>query len=421
MFSPLVQREFAVKVVMQLRQAGYEALWAGGCVRDQLLGRTPKDYDVATSAHPNQVRALFGRRRTIPIGAAFGVISVLGGQQNHPIEVATFRNDGIYLDGRHPEKIIFSTAEEDAQRRDFTINGLFFDPLDERVIDYVHGQQDLEQHLIRAIGDPAARFGEDKLRMLRAVRFATTFNFHIDPPTLAAIQTMAAEITVVSAERIGAELRRVLVHPARRQGMQLMHKTNLLQPLFPELEEQAEVDGTRWQHTLAHLECLESSSLPVALAALLFETCLALEANNSDFVTTVGRRMRYTNKEVERARWLVSSLPQVANIPSTPWPQLQRLLVHAGAADLQVLSAAILGDEHCGVQACHEKLAWPAEQLNPEPFIAGADLIEHGIRPGPNFRHILDHVRDQQLLGNINNRQSALELVDQWMCEEQKE
>ena len=181
MSKAAAQREFALEIVEQLRAAGFEALWAGGCVRDQLLGLAPKDYDVATSATPDEIRDLFGRRRTLAIGASFGVITVLGPRAAGQIEVATFRTDAAYSDGRHPDSVTFTTAEHDAARRDFTINGLFFDPVAEAVVDYVNGRDDLERKTIRAIGDPAARIAEDKLRMLRAVRFAATFDFHIEP------------------------------------------------------------------------------------------------------------------------------------------------------------------------------------------------------------------------------------------------
>src|SRR5208337_581044 len=181
MIDPEQQRRFALEVVRRLRAAGFEAYWAGGCVRDELLGRRPKDYDVATSAAPPQIRELFGNRRTLPLGAAFGVITVLGPRPADPayrvpmIEVATFRQDAEYSDGRHPDHVTFSSAREDAARRDFTINGMFFDPVERTVIDFVGGQEYLRQGLIRAIGSPRLRFGEDKLRMLRAVRFAAAF------------------------------------------------------------------------------------------------------------------------------------------------------------------------------------------------------------------------------------------------------
>src|SRR5688572_4921449 len=182
--DPVRQRAFALEIVEKLRAAGFEALWAGGCVRDELLGLTPKDYDVATSAMPDQIRDVFGRRRTLPIGAAFGVITVLGPRAAGQVEVATFRTDAAYSDGRRPDSVTFTDAEHDAQRRDFTINGLFYDPIEGKVVDFVGGQEDLKRGTIRAIGDPRLRIAEDKLRMLRAVRFAATFNFAIDPDTM---------------------------------------------------------------------------------------------------------------------------------------------------------------------------------------------------------------------------------------------
>src|SRR5688572_25996293 len=177
MLTPERQRAFALEIVEKLRAAGFEALWAGGCVRDELLGLVPKDYDVATSATPEQIRNLFGRRRTLAVGAAFGVITVLGPRAAGQIEVATFRTDAAYSDGRHPDAVTFTTAEHDAQRRDFTINGLFFDPVAQKIVDYVGGQDDIQRRIVRAIGDPRLRLREDRLRMLRAVRFAATFQF----------------------------------------------------------------------------------------------------------------------------------------------------------------------------------------------------------------------------------------------------
>src|SRR4051794_594855 len=184
---PSRQRAFALEIAKKLRAAGFEALWTGGCVRDELLGLTPKDYDVATSAKPDQIRDLFGRRRTLPIGASFGVITVLGPQGAGQIEVATFRTDAQYSDGRHPDSVTFTTAEHDAQRRDFTINGLFYDPISEKFDDSAGGQDDLKARITRAIGAPRLRLSEDKLRIPRPARFAPAFNFTIDPDTLTAI------------------------------------------------------------------------------------------------------------------------------------------------------------------------------------------------------------------------------------------
>ena len=409
MSSPSTQREFAEQVVQQLRAAGYEALWAGGCVRDELLGRTPKDYDVATSARPEQVRELFGKRRTLAIGAAFGVIAVLGGKQREPIEVATFRNDGAYLDGRRPSEVEFSTAEEDAQRRDFTINGLFFDPAEQKVIDYVGGEQDLQAGVVRAIGEARERFTEDKLRMLRAVRFATTFEFSMDEATLSAIQAMAPEVTVVSAERIGVELRKILQHAERARGVELLRDSQLLQPLLPQLVPIAADQEIEWQQLLARLARLETDSMPVAFAALF------CDASDGQVVREAGRGFRFTNKEIDRAAWLVDTLPVVADAVDVPWPRLQRVLVHDGANDLIGLANAAFGVDHPGVKRCREKLALPPEELNPQLLVTGDDLVAHGLKPGKHFGQLMDYLRDLQLDGSLHSAEDALRAADTWV------
>jgi poly(A) polymerase len=401
------QREFAIQIVRKLRDARHEAYWAGGSVRDLLLGAKPKDFDIATSARPDQVRELFGRRQTLAIGAAFGVIGVLGGRE--PIEVATFRTDGPYADGRHPDSVIYSDAQHDASRRDFTVNGLLYDPIEDRVIDYVQGQDDLDGKIIRAIGDPRARFGEDKLRMLRAVRFATTLAFDIEPQTLAAITEMAAEIDQISAERIGMELGKILVHPRRSLGLRLLAKTGLIGPLLPELAPHARALDDTWQRTLDCLDRLESDAPALTLAALL----LSVEA--PDRVRAIGWRFRYPKKCSERAAWLIESLPRIAQADRSRWPSLQRLLVHDGAGALMTLAGAVLGDDHPGLKHCRERLGWAAERLNPEPLVSGDDLIAHGIRPGPLFAQMLDAIRDAQLDERISDRGQALELARQWV------
>jgi len=232
--DPEKQREFAVEVVRQLREHGFEAYWAGGCVRDQLLGRAPYDYDVATSAHPEEIRRVFKHRKTLAVGAAFGVMTVLGTRGAGQIEVATFRQDVGYSDGRHPDRIAFSSPEQDAQRRDFTINGMFYDPLENRIIDFVGGEADLKNRIVRAIGDARQRIAEDKLRMLRAVRFASIFDFRLEANTRDAICDMAPQVTVVSAERIADEMRIVLVHPARIRAIELLKTSGLLQAILPD-------------------------------------------------------------------------------------------------------------------------------------------------------------------------------------------
>jgi tRNA nucleotidyltransferase/poly(A) polymerase len=402
MHDPARQRAFALEIAQKLRVAGFEALWAGGCVRDELLGLTPKDYDVATSATPDQIRDLFGHRRTLPIGASFGVITVLGPREAGQIEVATFRTDAAYSDGRHPDSVTFTTAEHDAQRRDFTINGLFYDPVAEKVVDYVGGQQDLGAHILRAIGDPRSRLSEDKLRMLRAVRFAAAFNFAIAPDTLTAIQEMAPEINAVSAERIGMEIRRMLIDPNRAKALALLRETNLLAQVLPEV---ASLAADTFNESIQVLTKLNAPSLSLALAALLVPCSPVVAA-------PLGRRLRYTNKEVERAIWLLANEPLIAQAPQLSWPKLQRLLTHDGTIELLALHDAITGTDDPALAFCRERLAWPAERLNPRPLVDGSTLIHHGLTPGPHFSELLEQVRDAQLNGEINSPQEALALVD---------
>jgi tRNA nucleotidyltransferase/poly(A) polymerase len=401
-----LQRELAMEITRQLRDAGFQALWAGGCVRDQLLGLVPKDYDVATNARPEQVQELFGKRRTLAIGASFGVIAVLK-KGCLPVEVATFRSDGAYIDGRRPTTVQYTTAEQDSQRRDFTINGMFYDPLANEVIDYVGGQKDLENRVVRAIGDPRARFAEDKLRMLRAVRFATTLEFELDRATLAAVQEMAAEITVISAERIGAELTRLLVHPRRSQGIKLLHSAGLLGVLLPELADDAAKDSEVWQKTLTVLASLESRELGTTFAALLGER------DEQVNIAEVGRRFRFANSDIELANWLRKNLPNVAKADALPWPQLQRILVHENSAELLSLGRVSLGRDHQGVRHCEKCLQLPPEKLNPVPLLTGDDLVRQGHQPGPYFAKVLNAVRDSQLEGEVINQTEALVLAEQ--------
>jgi poly(A) polymerase len=400
--APAPQRAFALEIVQKLRGAGFEALWAGGCVRDELLGIAPKDYDVATSATPYQIRDLFGRRRTLPIGAAFGVVTVLGPRAAGQIEVATFRTDATYSDGRHPDSVTFTDAQHDAQRRDFTINGLFFDPVTNVVVDYVGGQEDLKAHVIRAIGDPRLRLGEDKLRMLRAVRFAASFDFAIDPETMRAIQEMAQQITTVSAERIGMEIRRMLVDPNRATAVRLLRESKLLPEVLPDIER---LTPEEFEETLRILAALREPDFPTAFAALL------LLAGGPGIDT--GRRLRFTNKEIERANWLHINVGIIIrNARRIAWPVLQRTLVHPGAQGALALFESEVGPDDAELAFCRERLAWPEERLNPPPLIKGADLIEHGMRPGKPFATLLEKIRDAQLNGEISSRDEALALAD---------
>jgi len=404
MTVPEEQRRFAAEVVRRLRDAGFVAYWAGGCVRDQLLGRVPKDYDVATNATPPEIRRLFGRKRTLAIGAAFGVITVLGPKPAGMIEVATFREDAAYSDGRHPDRVTFSSAREDALRRDFTINGLFYDPLAEEVIDFVGGREDLTAKIIRAIGQPRQRIGEDKLRMLRAIRFAATFGFEVHPDTLAAIREMAPQITVVSAERIAMEMRRLLVEPRRAEGVGMMIDAGLADAVLPEVVPRDESQRRRLDHTLDILAKLSQPGFPLALGTLLHELTDAAGARG------VCRRWRLSNKETDRVAWLVENHASLENARSTRFSALQPLLVAERIEDLLALHDALALDPE-GSAYCRLLLAQPREMLDPPPLLTGDDLIERGFSPGPRFGDLLERIRNAQLDKEIRTRAEALAMV----------
>jgi tRNA nucleotidyltransferase/poly(A) polymerase len=444
--DPTLAREFAVEVVRKLRAEGHQALWAGGCVRDQLLGLTPKDYDVATDAVPERIREIFGKKRTLAIGAAFGVITAIGPRGAGQIDVATFRRDATYSDGRHPDAVSYSDPEHDAERRDFTINGLFFDPITEQVIDYVGGQHDLEQRVIRAIGDPLARIAEDKLRMLRAVRFAARFGFAIDPATREAIEQQARELVIVSAERVAAELRMILTHDSRAAGVRLLAETGLLEVVLPETRvvlqaeapsppaplprgERGETEhphpgplpegegavGSPWSRTLRILAALESPTFAVALAALLREI-EPLDRTIRDLPRTIFERWKLSNDELEGALKLLAEEPLIRQASHFPWPRVQRILTAPRIEELLGYAAAVavgLGDAESREQVafCRAKLALPPEELNPPPLITGADLKPLGIPPGPAYRELLEAARDAQLDRRLTTQAEALALV----------
>lgn len=393
------QRAFAERVVVELRNAGFEALWAGGCVRDQLLGLTPQDYDIATRATPDEVRKLFGHKRTIAVGESFGVITVLGSRREGNIEVATFRTDGGYSDGRHPDQVQYSTPEHDAARRDFTINGLFYDPLVGEVRDYVGGQADLEAGIVRAIGAPEDRIAEDKLRMLRAVRFAARFDFCIDAGTLAAMQHHADEIAQVSGERIGAEMRAMLVHPSRARALRLLRESELEARVLPETRQLVE---SNWQATLDLLCRFKQPSFPLTLAGVLYPL------GTTRVTSSIATRWKLANRDVDRADWLLDNVHAALTASTMPWPSLQRLLTNEGAAELVTLAAGVAGEDDSSVRACRAKLALPRAELDPPPLLTGGDLIAAGFTPGPEFSTLLERVRDAQLEGHIESKEDAI-------------
>jgi tRNA nucleotidyltransferase/poly(A) polymerase len=414
---PERQREFAVEVVRALRSAGFEAFWAGGCVRDTLLGRQPKDYDVATNATPPAIRDVFRRRKTLEIGAAFGVVAVVGPRPAGTVEVTTFRHDEHYSDGRHPDAVTFSNAQDDAQRRDFTINGLFYDPLtgDEsrRVIDFVGGVEDLGRRVVRAIGDPRARFAEDKLRLLRAVRFAAAFDFALDEATEAAARELAAQVITVSPERIAQELRLLLVYGNRSGGVRLLRRTGLLKAVLPEAAALTESD---WERTLAVLANLREPTFPLALAGLLRGIADRTAANGGRgaVVEHVCRRWKLSNDERERARWLVEHDTSLRAARTLRWSQLQPLAICEGFAELVALDEAdalAAGRGLEDVAHCRGLIAKPRDALDPAPFVTGDDLIRMGVPQGKVYKQILERVRAAQLDGEITDKQEALALV----------
>jgi poly(A) polymerase len=418
------KRRFAYEVVERLRTAGFQALWAGGCVRDLVLGQAPTDYDVATDATPEHVMRLF--RRTVPVGVSFGVVRVLGPPGAGQVEVATFRSDGQYLDGRRPESVRFGRAEEDALRRDFTINGMFYDPIRDEVIDYVGGRADLERGVIRAIGDPRARFREDKLRLVRAVRFAARFGFSIEAETHAAIVALAAQVTVVAAERIAQELRRLLVDRSRRRGVELLAETRLLGEILPEVEDvRVAGDLEVWRRTLGTLAALEEEpppSFPLALAALLQGVPIQEGPADATGLWPVGRvrgvlgRLRISNAEQERVAWLVRHQDALGRVWGSTPAARKELLAHAGSEDLIRLSRARCLAEgrepDVAEAACRYLRELPEGPLEPEPLITGADLRGLGIEPGPIYRELLDAVRREQLNGRLATREDALRWVE---------
>ena len=441
----------ALAVVRSLTTAGHQAFFAGGCVRDLLLGIEPKDFDVATSATPDIVQSLFPR--TEAVGAHFGVILVItdGDDDRHAIEVATFRNDGAYTDGRRPDDVRFSTdPREDVLRRDITINGMLFDPLrfeqtddlDGSVLDFVNGRDDLKLGIIRAIGDPMRRFTEDKLRMLRAVRFAARLGFDIALDTAAAISELAPEIHQVSAERVRDELSRMLTEGHARRAFELLDELGLLGEVLPEtvamhgVEQPADwhPEGDVWIHTMLLLEKL-NPGCPATLAwgALLHDigkpATYQLDRSSTTprirfsghvevgvrIAEVILRRLRFSNEDTEQILALIKNHMRFGDVPQMKESTIKRFL------------RLPRFDEHLQLHwldcsSCHGKLgiwqsmteryeAEPAEEHRPHPFVTGRDLINAGYKPGPRFKSILEAVEDAQLEGTIHSTEDGLALV----------
>lgn len=432
---PSSLRDHAVAIVRRLQTAGFQAVFAGGSVRDTLLGREPADYDIATSARPDEVEALF--EHTIPIGRQFGIILVPGG--DHHFEVATFRKDEGYLDGRRPVAVHFTDIETDARRRDFTINAIFEDPVAGRILDFVGGRDDLAAGVVRAVGNPAERFGEDSLRLLRAVRFSARFGFPIDPATHSAMLASAATITRVSAERIGEEIVRMLTEGHARRAFELLDETGLLGLVLPEISQMkgceqspdSHPEGDVFVHTmicLGRLEagCTEELALGVLLHDVAKPACAETRPDGrrtfyghtrdgARMAEAILKRLRRSNATIERVGFLVDQHLRHCSAVDMRVSTLKRFLRQEGIDELMELARidALSSSGDLGHwEFCRKALEeLPAEQMKPLPLIRGEDLIALGIAPGPMFRTILTAVEDAQLDGAIASREAALELV----------
>jgi putative nucleotidyltransferase with HDIG domain len=428
-----VEDPAAYEVVRQLRKAGHSAFLAGGCVRDVLLGRMPKDYDVATSALPKQLLRLFPDANQV--GAHFGVVLVR--LNDEPVEVATFRSDLEYLDGRHPSGVHFETdPREDVLRRDFTINALLLDPETKEVLDYVGGRADLDAHLIRSIGDPRRRFEEDHLRLLRAVRFAARLDFAIERATFDAIQDMSSLIQSVSPERVRDELTRILTEGGAKRGFELLDAAGLLAEVLPEISAMKGVEqppefhpeGDVWVHTLALLEGLDHPSPSLAWGALLHDVGKPATFSVSDRIRFNGHvekgieiarglmnRLRFSNQMMEEVEALIASHMKFKDVPRMKESTLKRFLrmpgfeEHMALHRLDCLASHGSLDNYDFVRRKQQEV--PPEQLKPAPLVTGADLIAAGYKPGPMFRTVLSEVEDAQLEGRIATREEALALV----------
>ncbi len=455
-------KQHAAAIVRTLRARGHQAYFAGGCVRDLLLGREPADYDVSTDATPRQVMQIFPQ--TFAVGEQFGVVLVppqpdgdpttlLSGATGVParqgergketVEVATFRSDVGYSDGRHPDEVRFSKdPREDVQRRDFTINGMMLDPETNETLDFVGGREDLKAGIVRAIGDPERRFAEDKLRMLRAVRFAARFDYQIDPATMAAIQKLAPQIRQVSCERVREELTKMLTEGQARRAFELLDTTGLLRQVLPEIAAMKGVEqspdyhpeGDVFVHTLLLLEKLQpggsgSISKTLAWGALLHDVGkpptfrVAPDRIRFDGHVEVGvkmaaeicRRLRFSNHETDQILALVDNHMRFADVQRMKQSTLKKFLrlpafdEHLELHRIDCLSSHGQLDSY---EYSREQLRSMApEAIRPTPLITGRDLIEAGYEPGPRFKEVLTAVEDAQLEGRLTSREAAMEYV----------
>jgi poly(A) polymerase len=418
-----------------LREDGHIAYFAGGCVRDMVRGLMPKDYDIVTDARPDTVQKLFPR--TVAVGAHFGVIIVL--ENGFQFEVATFRSDDAYIDGRHPSAVHFSSPEEDAQRRDFTINGMFYDPVAEQVIDLVGGQTDIGAKLVRAIGEPAKRFEEDRLRMLRAVRFATALNYEVDRKTWEALVANAASINQISAERIRDELVRIFLSANRVRGWDLLDSSGLMRAILPELEamkgvlqpEQFHPEGDVFVHTRLMLQLLPAEvSVPLVFAVLFHDVAKPVTATvdktgrirfnehdriGAQMTEAIMRRLRFSSAETEATMEMVRQHMVFKDAPNMRVAKLKRFMARPTFGDELELHRVDCESSHRMLDnyefLMRKREEFANEPIIPPPLVRGDDLIALGLKPGPKFGEILEAVETRQLEGTLRTREEALEWV----------
>ncbi|MDZ4816995.1 MAG: CCA tRNA nucleotidyltransferase [Verrucomicrobiota bacterium] len=425
-------KSLATSVVQTLRAQGFTALFAGGCVRDLILNRSPKDFDVATNATPQQIAELFPK--TYQVGAAFGVVIVV--ENDAQIEVATFRSDGVYSDGRRPDEIVFTTPEADAKRRDFTINGLFLDPVSGEIVDYVGGKEDIKGGLVRAIGVAEHRFTEDKLRLMRCVRFASVLGFTIEEQTWKACRALAGTIGVISPERIREELTKILVGPNGGKGLELLYQSGLLHHVLPEVlpligcEQQPEFhpEGDVWTHTKIMLDSLDKPSPELAWSVLFHDIAKpdtfsrdtdtgrirnsGHEKVGAEKAEEIMRRLRFSNKMIESVSDCVLHHMQFKDVKKMKTSTLKRMIVRETFGTEMEL-------HRIDCMSSHRKLGnyefmrekekeFSVEEIRPVPLITGHDLMSAGWPPGPALGKVLEEIAELQLDGQVKTREEAL-------------
>jgi len=387
----------AIEIIQELRDRQYEAYLVGGCVRDMVMGIEPADYDIATSARPEEIMTMFPR--TEAIGAQFGVVLVI--HHGHPYEVATFRSDEAYVDGRRPTGVVFTDARTDVMRRDFTINGLLFDPIGKTILDYVSGQKDIEGKIVRAIGEPARRFDEDKLRILRAIRFGARLGYTIESETWKAVCVMAPQIHQVSIERIQGEIVRILTEGQARTGFQMLHDSGLLLEILPEVQ---------WNDHLAQCLGILERGVPsdLAMAVLLHE----LQVSD---VLRIMERLKFSRLEINHTVCLVARIPQFNTVRDMSISALKKFFRLPRFEDhleieriCRTVSQANLENYDFALETFR---GWTPRDIWPKPLITGEDLIAIEIPTGPVYKEILSAVEDEQLEGRITTREAAIEFV----------